>query len=222
MTGAAIGAALFVLGLAWTFREPRLTGRLWGLGAMALGSLVVVGSYLAVRSGRAEAFDAAARRAATRGSSPRLDRAIGIGTDLGSVYGLAGVAGTLALSRRPRLAGQVMLAGLTAWTAAQGVKPLLHRPRPYELGTSPRLVAPPAGSSWPSGHAAVAAAMATTALPLLPRRHQVGTVVLTAAVGVSRLRMGVHHLTDVMAGFGVGTVSALTVRSAVTWWGTRS
>jgi hypothetical protein len=47
MTGAAIGAALFVLGLAWTFREPRLTGRLWGLGAMALGSLVVVGSSAA-------------------------------------------------------------------------------------------------------------------------------------------------------------------------------
>lgn len=138
------------------------------------------------------------------------------------MYGLAGVAGTLAATRRPRLAVQVLLAGLTAWTGAQGIKPLLHRPRPYELGISPRLVAPPAGSSWPSGHAAVAAAMATTVLPQLPRRHRVTAVVVTAAVGVSRVRMGVHHLTDVIAGFGVGTVSALTVRSALRWWRSRA
>lgn len=189
------------------------TGRSW-----VLALLSVAGSYLAVRSGEADPVDAAAGRFATRGDSPRLDRVIGIATDLGSVYGLAGVAGSLALSGRPRLAVRVTASGLTAWTAAQAVKPLLHRPRPYELGTSPRLVAPPAGSSWPSGHAAVAAAMAATVVPELPRRQRVGAVVLTTAVGVSRLRVGVHHLTDVFAGFGVGVMSALAVDEVFTRW----
>ena len=185
---------------------------------LVLACLSVAGSYLAIRSGKAEPLDAAAGRLATRGDSPRLDRVIAIATELGSVYGLAGVAGSLAVSRRPRLAVRLAAAGLTAWTAAQAVKPLLHRPRPYELGTSPRLVSPPAGSSWPSGHAAVAAAMAATVVPELPRHHRVGAVVLTTAVGVSRLRVGVHHLTDVVAGFGVGVMSALAVGEAFTRW----
>ena len=183
-----------------------------------LSSVSVVGSYLAIRSGQADPVDAAAGRLATRGHSPGADRLIGVATDLGSVYGLVGVAGSLAVSRRPRLAARVVASGLTAWTVAQAVKPLLHRPRPYELGTSPRLVSPPAGSSWPSGHAAVAAAMAATVVPQLPRRHRVGATVLTAAVGISRLRVGVHHLTDVIAGFGVGVMSALAVGEAFARW----
>jgi membrane-associated phospholipid phosphatase len=184
---------------------------------LALASAAVIGSYLAVRSGAGERFDALARRGVARGS-PRADRVVSIATDLGSVYGLAGVSAALAGSGRPRLGAQVGVAGLVAWTAAQCAKPLLYRQRPYEMGTAARLVSPPAGSSWPSGHAAVAAAMTATVLPQLPRGGRIGAVVVTAAVGVSRLRVGVHHLTDVIAGFGVGVVSAVATRSLLGRW----
>ena len=186
--------------------------------AAVLAGLAVAGSYLAVRTGVGERLDAAARRAAVRGGSPRADRVISVATDLGSVYGLAGVSAALAGAGRRRLASEVVAAGLTAWTGAQAAKPLLPRQRPYELGTSPRLVAPPAGSSWPSGHAAVAAAIAATILPELPRRHRAGVVALTGAIGLSRLRVGVHHLTDVIAGFGVGVLSARTTRPLIERW----
>jgi membrane-associated phospholipid phosphatase len=182
------------------------------------GSLAVAGSYLAVRGGAFERVDELARRGIARGASPRVDRLISIATDLGSVYGLAGVSAALGASGRPRLAGQVATAGLTAWTVAQAAKPLLPRARPYELGTASRLVAPPAGSSWPSGHAAVAAAMTATVLPQLPRGGRVGAVLLAGAVGVSRLRVGVHHLTDVIAGFGVGALSALAAGRVARRW----
>jgi membrane-associated phospholipid phosphatase len=178
-----------------------------------LATLAIGGSYLAVRGGVSDRMDAAAGRLAVRVRAPEADRLIGVATDLGSVYGLAGVAGALAGAGHRRLAAQVGVAGVLAWTGAQAAKPLLRRPRPYELGTSHRLVAPPAGSSWPSGHAAVAASMAASVLHELPRRHRPLAIVLTAAVGLSRLRVGVHHLTDVVAGFGVGALSATAARS---------
>jgi membrane-associated phospholipid phosphatase len=181
--------------------------------AMVLATLAIGGSYVAVRSGRGDRVDAAAERLLVRGGSPQVDRAVSVTTDLGSVYGLAGVAGVLAGTGHRRLAAQVAVAGTLAWTGSQAAKPLLRRPRPYELGTSQRLVAPPAGSSWPSGHAAVAASMAASVLPELPRRHRPVVVALTTAVGLSRLRVGVHHLTDVVAGFGVGVLSATVARS---------
>lgn len=187
--------------------------------ATVLSTLAIGGSYLAVRSRTSDPVDAAAERLAVRGRSARLDRAIGVTTDLGSVYGLAGVAAALAGTGHRRLAAQVGVAGILAWTGAQAAKPLLRRPRPYELGTSHRLVAPPAGSSWPSGHAAVAASMAASVLPELPRRHRPLALALTAAVGLSRLRVGVHHLTDVVAGLGVGALSATAARSLLRRFG---
>ncbi len=47
MTGLAVGAALFVVGLAWTFVTPRLAGRTVGLAAMSLGSLTVMSASAA-------------------------------------------------------------------------------------------------------------------------------------------------------------------------------
>jgi membrane-associated phospholipid phosphatase len=180
-------------------RRPR------GLG---IASAAVVTSYLAARSERGQAIEARLGAALLRPRGGRFDRVVAAGTDLGSVYGAAGVATALAFAGRGALARDVSGAALAAWTGAQVTKPLLGRPRPYELDRAARLVAVPAGSSWPSGHAALAAAMASAVAPALPRRARLGVATTVGLVGLSRAYVGVHHPTDVVGGIGLGVLAA--------------
>jgi membrane-associated phospholipid phosphatase len=94
---------------------------------------------------------------------------------------------------------------------------MVGRPRP----DVPRLEMSPVDSSFPSGHAA--AAMVYSAFGIVvfwhTRRLWIRIMVSVAAisvaliVGLSRLYRGMHHLTDVVAGFALGAVAI-----AVAWW----
>lgn len=172
----------------------------------------VAASWAAVRTGIGDPLDRAARDALARPLGTRADLAIGAVTDLGSIYGLAGIAGVLAASGRRRPALDAAVAGSVAWAVAQGLKPTMDRPRPYQVDAAQRLVAVPAGSSWPSGHSAVAAATATSLSPHLGVPSRLASSAFVVTVAVSRLYVGVHHLTDVVAGVAVGHLSARAVR----------
>jgi undecaprenyl-diphosphatase len=175
---------------------------------MVIAAGAVAGSYVSIRTQAAQPLDTVVGGYLRPFHTPRSDRVVAVVTDLGSIYGTAGIAATLAALGRRTAGRDVAVAGALAWVAAQSAKPLLPRLRPYETGAAHRLVSIPAGSSWPSGHAAVAASTAATVAPHLTARGRlfVGAVVL--AVGVSRLHVGVHHLSDVVAGVGVGVLSA--------------
>jgi undecaprenyl-diphosphatase len=173
-----------------------------------VGLGLVAGSYLGVRSEASARLDAAVERRLTSPRPRRSDATVAVATDLGSSFALAGVTVVLAASGRRRAARQVGTAGALAWVLAQGVKPALGRSRPYERGTSHRLVSPPAGSSWPSGHAAVATAMAAGLAQAEGRRAAGVMAVLAGGVATSRVAVGVHHASDVVAGAGVGLVAA--------------
>ena len=111
----------------------------------------------------------------------------------------------------------------SGWIVAQSLKPTLDRPRPYQVDAAERLVAVPAGSSWPSGHSAVAAATATSLSRHLGPVSRVLSPGFVGTVAVSRLYVGVHHLTDVLAGVAVGHLCARAVRGARrAVWGPRS
>jgi membrane-associated phospholipid phosphatase len=89
----------------------------------------------------------------------------------GSLAAVPISAGLALLARRPRLARDVGLAGSSAYALAGLVKVVIERGRPGAILDS--IVASGAqatGFGFPSGHVAVATALATAAGPHLPRR----------------------------------------------------
>ena len=183
----------------------RRPGFPWGRVVASVGAIAT--SYVGVRSGRARRFDHAVASVVTRPRGQLVDVLVAAATDLGSVFGLTGTAGALFVSGRRDAAIDVVGSGSVAWVAAQATKPLLDRPRPFLSGTD-RLVSTPAGSSWPSGHAAVAASTATAIID----HGRPGTIatsaVLVSFVAASRVYVGVHHASDPVAGAGIGILSA--------------
>jgi undecaprenyl-diphosphatase len=103
-----------------------------------------------------------------------------------------------------------------------GVKLAVDRPRPEV--DHPIIEA--FGKSFPSGHAlsstVVYGAILLTFLPVLRRGHRhlaiVVTAVLVLFIGVSRLLLGVHFLTDVLAGHILGLAWLIGATSVFEIW----
>jgi diacylglycerol kinase family enzyme/membrane-associated phospholipid phosphatase len=121
-------------------------------------------------------------------------------------------------SRKAAARGVLAIAGASA-TANAVLKPMLPRRRPAasELPAYQTLASPPTSSSFPSGHSASAAAF-TTALALESPRLGLAVAPLATAVAYSRIHVGVHWTSDVVAGAGVGAAVALATRR---WWPVR-
>jgi len=96
----------------------------------------------------------------------------------------------------------ILLLGVP-WVLADVVKVIVQRLRPdaglmqYPVGVDPTTY------SYPSGHTAFAAALATTVIVLVARRHRPVAVALGSVTVVvtawSRVYLGVHYPTDVLA-----------------------
>jgi membrane-associated phospholipid phosphatase len=116
--------------------------------------------------------------------------------------------------------------GSTAATSLlvnQVIKRAVRRPRP-ELRHVPvvrRLKTAPTTTSFPSGHAASAAAFATGAAVELPHAAKPLSA-LAVAVGLSRVYVGVHYPLDVVVGAAVGMGMATLSRVVPSPWNTRS
>ena len=121
--------------------------------------------------------------------------------------------------------------GLFAGVAAAGggimnyaLKNVFDRPRPSLV---PHVLADPASYSFPSGHAMASAAIYLTLGAIVAEfaktwklKAYVMTVavVLTLVIGATRVFLGVHYPTDVLAGWALGFLWAYGCRSAVRIW----
>jgi undecaprenyl-diphosphatase len=166
--------------------------------------------------------DANAARWFAEHRTPRLNHLTAIGSGLSETLVkivvtviIAGVMGVVWRRwKEPMMVGLPLILEAMVFIT---VTVLVDRPRP----DVPRLESSPVGSSFPSGHAA--AAVVYSAMLIVVFWHtrrwwiRVGCAVVTTSVavivGLSRVYRGMHHVTDVVAGFALGAASI-----AVCWW----
>lgn len=99
------------------------------------------------------------------------------------------------------------------------LKNLVDRTRPYELIEGLKiLVAKPADASFPSGHSGASFAAATAIFPWVSRRYGVPLLILAALIALSRLYVGVHFPTDVLAGTVIGILLGLAANGIFRCW----
>lgn len=123
------------------------------------------------------------------------------------------VAAALAVrlvGHRWRPALTVALVGVSAWLLARAGKPLVGRGRP----TGVRVREVRDGFGYPSGHTAVAFALAVAFAAMLPRRWRWLPFLAAAMVGVARVHVGAHYPLDVVGGAALGLAAGLAVVAA--------
>lgn len=156
----------------------------------------------AVQSRRTPALDVAATGVTMLGSWPALATAVLIG------------AGLCVAAGKP-LAASLAVATLSAYPLNHLLKTLVGRPRP---GEGVEVLQKVSGLSFPSGHSMTSAAvlgflafLSWTYIPH-PRLRRCLTFLLALSgllIGVSRIYLGAHWLSDVVAGWTVGLCLAL-------------
>jgi membrane-associated phospholipid phosphatase len=204
----------------WTF--PAATAPVAALAASLLG-LILVGALaggLLRQAGPTGLVDQPAASFLLAHRQGWLTGVMRLVTDLGA----AGVLVPLVLAaglawrwRRGSWRPLALLAGAAAgaWVVQVAVKQLVERPRP-PAGLA---LSHATGFAFPSGHATDAAAVYGMLAVLLARSGRpaarvaawAGAAALVALVGLSRLYLGVHWLSDVVAGAALGIAWLLAI-----------
>jgi len=190
---------------------PRIT---LAAGGVALVIALAVGVSIDLTDGFDHAVIQAVRAPALQGILAPL----GIITELGSTWAITVIAAVTLLVGvaigpwRHGLIGAVTI-GLAS-IANSSMKLAIARERPELL----ELIIVERGFSFPSGHSALgmvaygvlAVLVGRSRLPLDVRRAVIsGLVVLIGLIGISRIWLGVHYPTDVLAGWAAGAVIVL-------------
>ncbi|HEY0791986.1 MAG TPA: phosphatase PAP2 family protein [Chthoniobacterales bacterium] len=188
----------------------------------SIGALVFLRLAGKVKKGQTDSFDQRILASLRDPKNPELLKgppwvtevahdvtALGSGANLSVITGI--VVGYLALNRRFRAAGFLIASLGSGMAVSRLLKDLFVRPRPTVV---PKLTHFDPGS-FPSGHSMLSALVYLTLGGILSRmaanaaaKIYFRTVAITLAmsVGVSRLLLGVHYPTDVLAGWAAGSL----------------
>jgi membrane-associated phospholipid phosphatase len=195
----------------------RLTSLIQSTHARAVGLMLLALAALAVavtESASVARFDQEASRTVHESTAqPVTDWTATVttlgGTEVVVLVTLAAIA-LLAIRRHWHGILTLTLAVAVTSVTVHATKVLFSRPRPDEA----LALADAAGFSFPSGHAATSMAAYAT-LTLIVARTCLGTLrlllvlggaLVILAVGLSRVYLGVHYTTDVLAGWLTGAV----------------
>ena len=207
--------------------------RLLSAGFLAAVGALLLFSWLAreVALGEELWFDTAVRDAVHSWASPRLTYAMTGITQLGAPTFLLAITGfliwRLTSKGRRRVAVLLVVAAVGAEILDQLLKLLFHRERPGSFFGYPQ----PASFSFPSGHAisacvfyGVVAALITARIESRLGKALVWTAaaLLAVLVGLSRIYLGVHYPSDVVAGYAAAVVWVAALREAYRRWPNQS
>ena len=153
---------------------------------------------------------------------PWLDPVVSVYTKLGDagIMFIALSVGFL-VCKPTRKAGIVALMAMVLGLLVTNVtiKPLVERARPWLDWPIVPLVTEGDPNSFPSGHTCAAFAAGMIWLRALPWKWgRVAAPVLAVLMGLSRLYVGVHYPTDVLAGALIGALCAWIVWRACQAW----
>ena len=159
--------------------------------------------------------------ARTHGHTPGRDRAIAAFSRTGehaACWLVLGLAGAATEAPRPdRRARWLSATGIVATSYAlnTGIKFLVRRPRPQLPGFEP-LTATVTGLSFPSAHATTSFAAARLYGALIPAAPLYAAALLIA---LSRVYLGVHYPSDILAGalFGTALAGAAETMGVTRW-----
>lgn len=179
----------------------------WHLVALAGAGLFLLGALaFTLRPGVLDAADAPLAGAGGQAGF-LLANAFGFVGNI-ELLGVALVVSCVLLARagRPAAAFALIAIFLVEEAAVQSLKELVARPRPEWAATAA------SGWSFPSGHAARGALVAAMAVAFVPTARKRLLVGLAVAFGLlmaaARVVLGVHHVSDVVAGAGLGLATA--------------
>ncbi len=118
--------------------------------------------------------------------------------------------------RRPRILITVAIAAALASLVTDAVvKPVVGRERPFAHEDAIAIIGDrPHDASFPSGHAANAFAGASCLSGLVPQARVVWWT-LSVAIAYSRVYVGVHYPSDVIAGALLGVACAVVARAII-------
>ena len=195
----------------------------WRYSCLIVSSLLFAALALLVVLGVTDNLDAATRAGINRWASPNLTALAEGASFIGSVAVLFSLTAVVAIGLwaggRPRAALMLMLVMGIAGIVNNAIKLTFARARPEAF-----FGAVPDSYSFASGHALFSACFFSVVAGLIEgkltswwQRAVVWLLAcsIVAAIGWSRIYLGVHYLTDVIAGFALAALIICLVRGIV-------
>lgn len=107
---------------------------------------------------------------------------------------------------------------LVTTIVATALKHTINRPRPFETYPDIQKLSAGGSSSFPSGHTSDAFSTATSLSLAFPKWYVIApSYTYATLVGYSRMHLGVHYPSDVLAGAVIGAGSAFLCYKAQKW-----
>lgn len=123
-----------------------------------------------------------------------------------------GICVLLLILKKTRTTGLVCSCSLAATFLINNIilKNIIARTRPYEVveGLN-RIIGAQSDYSFPSGHSGASFAVAVVMFMEMPKKYGVPALIMATLIALSRLYVGVHYPSDVIAGILTGTLYAV-------------